>query len=295
MIDPLRTLLHEVLREARVRAEIADARVRDRDGSVAEIRRARGWTVVRRQGRIEVDDVVRVAETRLVDLVRAEVADERRHEGVRLCLGIGAAVEGVEPTHALRFLLVTVEAVPGVEQVAVVEAVVDLEEALPLPLRRREGARRQNRRDDDLVVYVGVLVVGEVVRAISPDGPSNGAAVLIALLGRFRAGQQVSGHPGARQPEAVDAAVEGVGSALGDHADSARTGLPGLRLEPVRDDLQLLDHVERQAVAATELTVECPDLAAGHRHAVGDEVGHTDTLAVDGDGAAPPAGGDDAP
>src|SRR5207247_5991140 len=109
------------------------------------------------------------------------------------------------------------------------------------------------------VIYLGVLVVREVVRHVQLHRTANRAAELLPLLRRLRASQEVRGHPVRRPPESVGAALEPVRAALGDDADRAGAGLAGLRLEAVRDDLQLLDDVEREAVAAAELAVERPD------------------------------------
>ena len=294
VVDPLRPFFHKVLREARVGAKIADAGVDHRYRRVAEVRRTRRRAVRRGQRRIEVDHVEGVPESGLVDPVRPEVADKRRHESVGAPFGVAATVVRVQPADALPFLFVAVEVVTGVEGVAIVEAVIELHERLALPLRRRKRAWRQHRRHYRHVVDIGVFVIGEVVGDVAFDRAADGSAELAPSLRGPGTREQVCRHKIGWPPEAISAAGERIGAALRHNADRAGAGLTGLGLEPVGNDLQLLDHVERQAVAAAEFAVERADLAPGHRHAVGDEVRHPDALAVHRQRSAAGARRDDA-
>ena len=294
MIHPLGALLHQVLGKARVGSQIADAGVGDGDRRGAEIGSPGRGAVRGRQRRVEIHHVERIAEACLVHRVRTEIADERRDQRIGASLGVAPPVVRVQRADALPFLPVPIEVVARVESVAVVEAMIQLEETLPLPLRRRKRPRRQHRRHHDRVVDVGILVVRKVMRHVFPDRTADGAAKLPPLLRRLRTGEQVGGNPFGGPPEPVGAACERVRTALGDDTDRAGAGLAGLGLEAVRDDLQFLHDVERQAVAAAELAVQRADLTAGHRHAVSDEVGHPDALSVHRQRAASGTGRNDA-
>ncbi|MFN7975360.1 MAG: hypothetical protein U0166_23905 [Acidobacteriota bacterium] len=177
------------------------------------------------------------------------MVQERRPELVVLDAARGRGTDGAAEIEPILVAVVVLEAVAQRQELVVRDGVVELcrDEVLPERLLDRALVLGPEAARVDRVVGVLVLpLVGhEEVRPVSDDGTADGESFLKALVVRLREALillEVLLPVEALAPVvAEDVAMEGIGAALGDDGDDAAPGPAVLRLEPLRDDLELLD------------------------------------------------------